>query len=420
MTAPTCTAAGFTTYTCTRCGDSYTGDETDSLGHDWDEGRITVEPTETQPGVRTRTCTRCAQTKTEPIPELGHVHSYQAAVTAPTCTEPGFTTYTCACGDSYVDDEIPALGHDYEASVTAPTCTEPGFTTYTCTRCGDTYTDDETEALGHDFADGVCSRCGEPDPDNPPPVDREALLRAIEDAGAVDPEKYSEASVKALSDAVAAAEAVSRREDATQDEIDASAEAISKAMEALEPKPVDPFRFDDVKDDAKFYFDPVYWAYDADPQITNGVDATHFGPDLPCTRGQVVTFLWRAAGCPAPGNTRTPFTDLKPGAFYEEAVAWAVEESITRGMSDTAFAPDGTCTRGQIVTFLWRFKKSEEPGENATPFTDLSAGAFYEKAVAWAVENQITNGMTHNTFVPGGTCTRGQVVTFLYRATQAK
>ena len=130
----------------------------------------------------------------------------------------------------------------------------------------------------------------------------------------------------------------------------------------------------------------------------------------------MVTFLWRAAGCPEPKSAETPFKDLKSGAFYEKAVAWAVEEGITKGVSDTSFAPDDTCTRGQIVTFLWRFRGETEPKSTSTPFTDLKSGAFYEKAVAWAVENEVTNGMTATTFGPDETCTRGQVVTFLYRA----
>ncbi len=163
-----------------------------------------------------------------------------------------------------------------------------------------------------------------------------------------------------------------------------------------------------------FYADPVAWA--VDNEITNGVDDTHFGPDRACTRGQVVTFLWRAAGCPAPKSTKTGFLDVKAGAFYETAVAWAVEQGITNGMTDISFAPDATCTRGQIVTFLWRFKGSPAPENTATPFTDLNPKGYYVKAVAWAVENEVTNGMTATTFAPDATCTRGQVVTFLRRA----
>ena len=253
--------------------------------------------------------------------------------------------------------------------------------------------------------------------EQPPVVDKTKLDKAIEDAGKVDTDKYTEESVKALEEAVAAAKAVQADDKATQQQVDDAEKAVKDAVDALELKP-DEFLFDDVKDPGKFYFDPVYWAYYADPQITNGIDDTHFGPDNACTRGHVVTFLWRAAGCPAPKSAETPFTDLKKGAFYEKAVAWAVENEITNGMSADKFAPDATCTRGQIVTFLWRFKGQPDPKSTDTPFTDLKKGAFYEKAVSWAVENEVTNGMTATTFGPDATCTRGQVVTFLYRATK--
>ncbi|MBE7006895.1 MAG: hypothetical protein E7424_07095, partial [Ruminococcaceae bacterium] len=246
-----------------------------------------------------------------------------------------------------------------------------------------------------------------------PVVDKKALNEAITKADAVDPKQFTEDTAKALADALENAKAVQAKADATQEEVNAAADALNAAIDALEP-----FRFDDVKDENKFYFDPVYWAYYAEPQITNGKTATTFGPDDPCTRGHVVTFLWRAAGEPEPKSTKTPFTDLKPGAFYEKAVAWAVEEGITKGMTDTTFAPDGKCNRGQIVTFLWRFKGEPAPKSTQTPFTDLKPGAFYEKAVAWAVENDVTKGMTETTFGPDATCTRGQVVTFLFRATK--
>ena len=179
---------------------------------------------------------------------------------------------------------------------------------------------------------------------------------------------------------------------------------------------VNSFRFEDVKNESAFYFVPVYWAYNATPQITNGLDHIYFGPNNGCTRGQVVTFLWRAAGCPAPASTETAFTDVGTKAFYTKAVAWAVEKGITKGMSETSFAPDTTCTRGQLVTFLWRFKNSPEPTVTDTGFTDVNETAFYAKAVAWAVEKGITKGMTPTTFAPNDTCTRGQIVTFLYRA----
>ena len=170
--------------------------------------------------------------------------------------------------------------------------------------------------------------------------------------------------------------------------------------------------FVDVPSDA-FYHDPVLWA--VDNSITNGIDATHFGPDAGCTRAHVVTFLWRAAGSPSPSSSYNPFTDVLPGAYYYDAVLWAVEKGITNGTSATTFGPDQTCTRGQIVTFLWRYQHSPS-ASGATSFTDVPAGQYYSTAVAWAVENEITNGMGNGTFAPDATCTRGQIVTFLYRA----
>ena len=251
--------------------------------------------------------------------------------------------------------------------------------------------------------------------DIPPEADKTALEKAIRDYEFITTTNYTPESVEAFQNAIAEGRAIRDKADATQTEVDAATNAILDAYAALELLP-DDFRFEDVKDPGKFFFDPVYWAFNAKPQITNGVDDTHFGPDNACTRGHVVTFLWRAAGCPEPKSAQTPFTDLKLGAFYEKAVAWAVENEITNGMSADKFAPDAKCNRGQIVTFLWRYKGKPDPKSTASPFTDLKPGAFYEKAVAWAVENEVTNGMTATTFGPDATCTRGQVVTFLYRA----
>ncbi len=174
--------------------------------------------------------------------------------------------------------------------------------------------------------------------------------------------------------------------------------------------------FFDVKK-GSFYYDAVLWAVNHAPQITNGIDATHFGPEAGCTRGQVVTFLWRTAGCPEPASKKNPFQDVKQGAFYYKAVLWAVDKGITKGTSATAFSPNATCTRGQIVTFLYRFKDSPKASAK-NPFKDVSKSAFYYSAMLWAVENGVTNGTSKTTFSPGATCTRGQVVTFLYRASR--
>ncbi len=174
--------------------------------------------------------------------------------------------------------------------------------------------------------------------------------------------------------------------------------------------------FTDVAKDA-YYAHPVVWA--VEKGVTNGTSPTTFSPDATCTRGQVVTFLWRANESPESASSESPFVDVKntkAAPFYFNAVLWAVENKITSGLDKTHFGPDVGCTRGQVVTFLWRAAGSPEPKNMSNPFKDVKEGAYYYKAVLWAVENQVTNGMTKDTFSPDATCTRGQIVTFLYRA----
>ena len=180
------------------------------------------------------------------------------------------------------------------------------------------------------------------------------------------------------------------------------------------PKPDYTSNFADVPANA-FFADAVKWA--VDKGVTNGLTDTMFGPYEPCTRGQIITFLWRAAGSPEP-KTAVSFADVPAGSYYAKAVAWAIENGITNGMTETTFAPDATCTRGQGVTFLYRaLKGSADGGAN---FTDVKSDTFYADAVNWAVANNVTNGTSDTTFSPDDNCTRGQIVTFLYRAYQGK
>ena len=164
-----------------------------------------------------------------------------------------------------------------------------------------------------------------------------------------------------------------------------------------------------------YYYDPVLWA--VKNGITSGIDATHFGPTATCTRAQVVVFLWRANGSPEPEKANNPFTDVEPGSFYEKAVLWAVEQGITSGISATAFGPNEGCTRAQVVTFLWCAAGKPKPAKTDNPFTDVTRSYYYD-AVLWAVSHdpQITSGTTKTLFSPYQTCIRGQIVTFLYRA----
>ena len=170
--------------------------------------------------------------------------------------------------------------------------------------------------------------------------------------------------------------------------------------------------FVDVPEDS-YYEEAVNWA--VEKGITTGTDATHFSPDGICTRAQAVTFLWRAAGSPAAKSAVMPFTDVKAGSYYYDAVLWAVENGITKGTSETMFSPDATCSRAQIVTFLWRSQKSPAAG-TANPFTDVKASAYYADAVLWAVKEDVTKGTTNTTFSPDANCTRAQIVTFIWRA----
>lgn len=161
-----------------------------------------------------------------------------------------------------------------------------------------------------------------------------------------------------------------------------------------------------------YYYDAVLWA--VKNSITTGTDAIHFSPDGICTRAQAVTFLWRAAGSPAPKSSAMPFIDVPAGSYYYDAVLWAVESGITKGASDTTFSPNATCTRAQIVTFLWRSQNAPTAG-SSNPFTDVAAGDYYADAVLWAVKNDITKGTCATTFSPDADCTRAQIVTFLWR-----
>ena len=170
--------------------------------------------------------------------------------------------------------------------------------------------------------------------------------------------------------------------------------------------------FEDVKA-GDYYYDAVLWA--VDKGITTGVSATRFDPNGSCTRAQAVTFLWRAMGSPAPTGTSMSFTDVPADSYYYNAVLWAVENGVTTGTSETTFSPDAPCDRGQIVTFLHRAMKSPAASAQST-FSDVAADAYYAQAVAWAVENGVTTGTGDNAFSPAASCSRSQIVTFLYRA----
>lgn len=269
--------------------------------------------------------------------------------------------------------------HTYEGyTVTAPTCTEPGYTTHKCTSCDYSYNDSYIEPLGHNYTEEVtkptctergyttytCSVCGDSyKSDYKDALGHDYKNGTCTRCGVKDPNYKPQAN------------------------------------------------FTDVAA-GSYCYDAVQWA--VANGITNGTDATHFSPNEGCTRGQVVTFLWRAAGEPVvSGNVG--FVDVAPGSYCYEAVKWAVANGITKGTDATHFSPNATCTRGQVVTFMYRAEGEPAVG-GSNGFVDVAAGSYCYNAVQWAVANGITKGTDATHFSPNATCTRGQVVTFLYRA----
>ncbi len=190
--------------------------------------------------------------------------------------------------------------------------------------------------------------------------------------------------------------------------------ATPEPTQAPEPTDTPGFLFDDVQDAQQFYYGPVYWAYDNN--ITTGVTPTLFQPDANCTRGQIITFIWRAENKPAAATTEVTFKDVDDEQFYYEPMLWGVETGVINGLTAETFAPDADCTRGQIVTMLWRAQGKPEVTNKEHSFTDVDDEQFYYEPMLWAVENGITTGKSATAFAPDANVLRGETVTFLYRA----
>ena len=258
--------------------------------------------------------------------------------------------------------------------------------------------------------------------------DPKADLKAVYgSAGAFEEEDsvfFTEESWNAFIEAKDAALAVIEKEDATAEEIAAATEALQAAIDNLEVKEDDGKvdenpAFEDVAEDS-YYIDAILWALENG--VTEGTEGTayepgaKFSPETTCTRGQVVTFLYRAAGEPEYAETACKFTDVQASDYYYDAVLWAVEKGITDGTAADKFSPNDPCTRGQVVTFLYRAAGEPTPETTENVFTDITVKDYYYNAILWAKENGITDGISDTQFGPSDPCTRGQVVTFLWRA----
>ena len=408
VTAPTCTAKGYTTHTCA-CGDSYVDTYTDALGHAWDNGKVTKEPTETETGVKTFTCTRCGETKTETIPKLTHEHSYKAVVTAPTCTEKGYTTHTCACGDSYVDTYTDALGHAWDnGKVTkGPTETETGVKTFTCTRCGETRTE-VIPALSHEhsYKDVVTA----------PTCTAKGYTTHTCACG----DSYVDTYVDALGHAWDNGKVT---KEPTETETGVKTFTCTRCGETK----TETIPATGVMDVTKMFTDVSHsWAddgiqYCVTHQLMSGIGNDLFGPKLTTTRAQIVQILYNLEGEPKVSGT-TPFTDLT-NDWYQDAILWAYQTGVVAGTSSTTFAPDQPVTREQIavilmeyVTRVLKLERTWTPADlsifpDAGSVSDWAKAAMADAVALGLISGASNGGQTY--LEPQGSATREQVATIL-------
>ena len=407
----------------------------DYLGSDTDWSQVTKE-----------TCNNALNNAEKSFTRTDHEHKYTDTVIPPTCTERGCTVHLCACGDKREDSYTPPLGHSYRdgicvrcgildpnrdtqhehdfiPTVTKPTCLTEGFTTYACS-CGECYTKDYVSAVGHktqlqNAKAAGCMTGGYTGDEVCTFCGKVFTQGSVIFALGHDPQP---ARVKAptCNESGYTGDLICMRcGDMTQIGNTVAATGhkfFGGVCSVCGAKGAEAVpEFDDVKPGA-FYFDAVQWA--VKNGITNGTGKNTFSPNSVCSRYQIVMFLWRAAGQPE-AKAAVSFADVKPGDIFYEAVQWAVERGITKGTSSTSFSPFAPCTRGQIVTFLYRSAGSPKVS-GACDFSDVSAGSFCHDAVIWASSEGITKGTSAGRFSPNEGCTRAQVVTFLYRASGGK
>ena len=413
----------------------------------------------------TATCTAKAVCETcgQPYGELGAHKLTKTDAKAATCTEAGYNEYwTCSgCGKYFSDENgtneiekdswvLKTLGHDMtKTDAKAATCTEDGNNEYyTCSRCGGVFKDEagtqattvEAETLkklGHDWSnkDGICAVChtkcdrvhkpgttcsvchkytSYPYVPGAPtyPATAPAAPNGTVTISPANASKGANVTVTVKPNDGYVLETLTVT-DKNGDELKLTDKGNGKYTFTMPGSKVEVKAtfmednsvfnfFYDVPNDA-FFYEAVKWAVKSG--VTNGLSDTMFGPYESCTRAQIVTFLWRAAGSPEP-KTASSFSDVPASAYYAKAVEWAIENGITNGMTETTFAPNATCTRGQSVTFLHRALKGTASG--STNFTDVKSDTFYADAINWAVANNVTNGTSNTTFSPNADCTRAR------------
>lgn len=384
----TCGADGRIDTVCANCGDVIATEVIPATGaHTWDNGTVTTEPTETTPGVRTFTCAVCSQTKTEVIPATGaHTFVFTKNV-APSCTEAGYDLYTCRdCGASEQRNVKPALGHKWDSGTvtTEPTETDPGTMTYTCTVCGQTKTEviPATGPHTHVWDEGTVTVA---------PTETTPGVRTY--TCTVCGQTRTEI-------------------------IPATGSAVCPGGAACPS-----FRFRDVPA-------PSNWAHEGIDYcvrhgLMSGFDATTFSPDTVSTRAQIVMILYNLSGDTTDySKYYVPFTDVRPGTWYYNAVAWGYDKDIVAGMSTTTFAPDGLITREQMAVLLYGYTEKYAPAylggaASLNGFPDAaSVSNWAYAAMSWAVGNGLISGIASNGadyLAPSGGATRAQIAAIMMR-----
>lgn len=384
----TCGTDGRIDTVCANCGDVIATEVIPATGaHTWDNGTVTTEPTETTPGVRTHTCAVCGATKTEIIPATGtHTFVFTKTV-APSCTEAGYDLYTCSgCGATEKRNAKPALGHKWDSgTVTAePTEKDPGTMTYTCTVCGQTKTEviPATGPHTHVWDEGTVTVA---------PTETTPGVRTY--TCTVCGQTRTEI-------------------------IPATGSAVCPGGAACPS-----FRFRDVPA-------PSNWAHEGIDYcvrhgLMSGFDATTFSPDTVSTRAQIVMILYNLSGDTTDySKYYVPFTDVKPGTWYYNAVAWGYDKDIVSGMSATTFAPDGLITREQMAVLLYGYTEKYAPAylggaASLNSFPDAaSVSNWAYAAMSWAVGNGLISGIASNGadyLAPSGGATRAQIAAIMMR-----
>ena len=425
----TCGEAGRVDTICDNCGEVISTRELPPTGaHVWDGGTVTTAPTETTPGVRTFTCTVCGDIREETIPATG-AHDYQFTKNvAPTCTDGGYDLYTCSgCGATERRNLTDAAGHKWDGGTvtTAPTETTPGVRTFTCTVCGQTRTETIHATGAHDyqFTKNVAPTC----------TDGGYDLYTCSGCGATERRNLTDAAGHKWDGGTVTTAPTETTPGVRTFTCTVCGQTRTEAIPATGAStctggPSCPsYGLHDVAG-------PDYWAhkgidYCVRNRLMSGVGAGTFSPDTACTRAQIVKILYNLSGNQTDYSYYyLPFTDVAPGAWYYNAVAWAYCNDVTSGTSATTFTPNAAITRQQLVTFLYRYtvKYAPEFTGNAAPisaFPDAGSVANWAyAAMSWAVGNGLIKGNAHDNGLdyldPNGSATRAQTATIIMRYCQ--